>query len=117
MGFRHRLGRRLSQLGASCTERAVRRSRAPSVAARSLGVERLESRAMLSAVSFTGSSSQDFNTLPDAGTSFFYGGLTDLDARPIEAIGMAGWQLYKPAGQSDFVTFISDDGNSASSSM
>lgn len=72
---------------------------------------------MLSAVSFTGSYSQDFNTLPDAGTSFFYGGLTDLDARPIEAVGMAGWQLYKPAGQSDFVTFIADGGNSASSSM
>ena len=72
---------------------------------------------MLSAVSFAGSYSQDFNTLPHAGTSFFYGGLTDLDARPIEAVGMAGWQLYKPAGQSDFVTFIADGGNSAASSM
>lgn len=72
---------------------------------------------MLSAVSFTGSYSQDFDALPDAGTSFFYGGLTDLDARPIEAVGMAGWQLHKPAGQSEFVTFIADSGNSSSSSM
>lgn len=72
---------------------------------------------MLSAVPFTGSYSQDFDTLPDAGTSFFYGGLTNLVAQPIDAAGMAGWQLHKPAGQSEFVTFIADSGNSASSSM
>ena len=72
---------------------------------------------MLSAIPFTGSYSQDFDTLPDAGTSFFYGGLTNFVAQPIDAVGMAGWQLHKPAGQSAFATFIADSGNSASSSL
>ena len=72
---------------------------------------------MLSAVSFAGSYSQDFDTLPKGGTSFFYGGVTNLDARPISASGMTGWQLQKVAGQGDFTTFIADGGSSASSSM
>ena len=104
MSFRHRFGRRVSHFGASRPKRSANREGAKFVAARTLSVEGLESRAMLSAVSFAGSYSQDFNTLPHAGTSFFYGGLTDLDARPIEAVGMAGWQLYwHGAGMSELV--------------
>jgi hypothetical protein len=43
--------------------------------------------------------------------------VTSFDARPIEAAAMAGWQLHKSSGSSDFATFIADNGHAASSSV
>ncbi|MBL9163436.1 MAG: cadherin repeat domain-containing protein, partial [Planctomycetaceae bacterium] len=115
MDIRHRQRRRWNQVG-RC-RRVANSQGAQSPGARLLAVQRLESRALLSAVSFTGNYSQDFDSLPIDGTSFFYSGVTSFDARPIEAAAMAGWQLHKSSGSSDFATFIADNGHGASSSV